>query len=78
MADIGSINNGMLGIRRGLEGLRNTADDIASAGQMDAQNPAGTARSLVDLIGHRTQVQASAEVIKTANDLLGTLFDDKA
>jgi len=78
MADISSIQNGVLGIQRGLRGLRTSAAEIASADGMKAQGPAEVARPLVDMIAHRTQVEASAEVVKTADDLLGTLFDDQA
>ena len=78
MADIASINSGMLGIQRGMHGLRKAAAEIASAEQLSGGNPADMARPLVDMIGQRNQVQASAEVVKTASDLIGTLFDDQA
>lgn len=76
MADISALNSGLQGIQRGLQGMRKSASEIASA--PTAEDGADLTRPMVELMVERTQVQASAKVVKTAGDLIGTLFDDKA
>ena len=73
------INNGFAnaatGIRRGLDGLDRDAAEIASASKGDG---ADIAEPLVDSKINKLQVEANASVIRTLDDVLGTLFDDKA
>ena len=77
MAELSALNSGLQGIQRGLQRAQQSAAEIASATKGD-----GTAtdltRPMVDLLAQRTQVQASAKVVETAADLIGTLFDDRA
>ena len=77
MADISALNSGLQGIQRGLERAKQSAAEIASANKGGA-TAADLARPMVDLLAQRTQVQASAKVVETAADLIGTLFDDRA
>ena len=77
MADISALNSGLQGIQRGLERAKQSAAEIASANAGD-RTAADLARPMVDLMAQRTQVQASAKVVATAADLIGTLFDDQA
>lgn len=73
------INNGfanaVAGIRRGLDGLDRDAAEIASASKGDGTN---ITEPLVDSKINKLQVDANASVIRTLDDVLGTLFDDEA
>jgi hypothetical protein len=71
-----TLSQAMAGIQRGLSSARSHAGQIASAGALD--NPAGMTEALVGLVQDRLQVAASAEVLKAADDMIGSLFDDKA
>tara|TARA_B100002003_G_scaffold73112_1_gene68151 strand:+ start:1460 stop:1705 length:246 start_codon:yes stop_codon:yes gene_type:complete len=77
------INNtlavGIQGIQDGMVGMENAARKIARAG---ADGPQGTAEGagslvepIVDLKIYERSVEASAQVVKTANETLGTLLD---
>ncbi|MEW5757791.1 MAG: flagellar biosynthesis protein FlgE [Pseudomonadota bacterium] len=92
MSGISALGSGLAGIQTGLKRLREDAHDIATANikerPHDAGGPTDTppaghdltdlARPLVGLIEDRTQVAVSAQVIKTADEVLGTLIDIKA
>lgn len=73
------INNGfanaVAGLRRGMDGLDRDAAEIASASKGDDAN---ITTSLVDSKINKLQVEANASVIRTLDDVLGSLFDDKA
>ena len=56
-------------------GLDRDAAEIASASKGDG---ADIAEPLVDSKINTLQVEANASVIRTLDDVLGTLFDDKA
>jgi hypothetical protein len=72
----GAFNQAMLGVQRGLQGAQENAAKIASAGQMGG-SPAGLVEPLVGLKLNELQVQASAEVIKAVDEMLGSLLDEK-
>mgnify|MGYP005853268513 CR=1 FL=1 len=76
--DNNAMQLGLLGLNRSLDGVRETAGRIASTEQMNADSPAGLAGALVDLKTYELQGQASAQVIKTVEEMIGSLFDDKA
>lgn len=80
------INNtlavGVQGIQDGMMGMENAARKIARGG---ADGPQGTAEgagslveSMVDLQLYERSVEASAQVVKTADETLGTLLDIRA
>lgn len=77
------INNtlaiGMQGIQDGMYGMENAARKIARAGVDGPQGSAQTGSSLVeptvDLKLYQRSVEASAQVVKTADETLGTLLD---
>jgi hypothetical protein len=77
---INSVTSSALqGIQRGYQGIRRSAAEIASADQM--QNTSASkdlTRSLVEMKQHSLHTQASAKVLQTSADLLGTLLDVKA
>ncbi|BCO32464.1 hypothetical protein TspCOW1_25670 [Thiohalobacter sp. COW1] len=68
----------LLGLNRSLAGVRDTAGQIAGTGQLQAESPAGLAGALVELKTYELQGQASAQVVKTVDEMIGSLFDDKA
>lgn len=69
---------GALGIRRGMQGLRESASQIAGAGTAGAPAPNDTTAALVALKQQEQQVAAAAEVVKSADGMIGTLIDDLA
>ena len=77
MAELSALNSGLQGIQRGLQRAQRSAAEIASANKGES-TAADLTRPMVDLLAQRTQVQASAKVVETAADLIGTLFDDRA
>jgi len=69
----------VLGIQRGLDGLRKNASEIASADQLNkAGQDSSLVGSLLDLQQNKTQVQASAKVVSAVDDVLGTIIDIRA
>lgn len=77
------INNtvgiGIQGIQEGLAGMENAARKIARGGVDGPQGTAEGAGSLVEPIVelnlYERSVEASAQVVKTADETLGTLLD---
>lgn len=77
------INNtlaiGIQGIQDGMYGMENAARKIARAGIDGPQGSAESANSLiepiVDLKLYERSVEASAQVVKAADETLGTLLD---
>lgn len=76
--DNNAMQLGLLGLNRSLDGVRETAGRIASTGQMNADSPTGLASALVDLKTYELQGRASAQVVKTVDEMIGSLFDDQA
>lgn len=76
--DNNAMQLGLLGLNRSVDGVRETAGRIASTEQMNADSPTGLAGALVDLKTYELQGQASARVVKTVDEMIGSLFDDKA
>ncbi|VAX03980.1 hypothetical protein MNBD_GAMMA20-1107 [hydrothermal vent metagenome] len=72
--NIPALQTGIAGINTALDGMRRNATEIAS----NTTNPADTARALVDLRTHQHQVEASAKVVKAADEMLGSLLDERA
>ncbi len=69
---------GLLGLQRGMAKATQHAREIAGAGLANDPDPVALVEPLVGIKAAELQVRASAEVIKTADDMIGTLFDDKA
>jgi hypothetical protein len=66
----------MLGIQRGLGNARQHAAEIASAGRLDGDSTVNLVEPLVGLKMDKLQVQASTEVLKAYDEMIGSLFDD--
>ena len=73
----GALSQAMQGIQRGLNSARGHAAEIASTGQFNDSSPASLVESLIGLRQDTLQVQASTQVLKAADEMLGTLFDEK-
>ncbi len=77
------INNtlgiGIQGIQDGIQGMDNAARRIARGGvdgpQGTANGSGGLLEPIVDLKLYERSVEASAQVVKTADETLGTLLD---
>lgn len=70
------LSTGVQGLQAGIGRANQAAGQIARAGT--SQEGGDLATSLVDLKASEQQVKASAAVIKTADDMLGTLIDTLA
>ena len=67
------------GIQRGLDGMRKNAAEIASADQLNqAGKETDLVGSLVEMQQNKVQVQASAKVVSTMDEVVGTLIDTRA
>jgi hypothetical protein len=71
----GALSQAITGIQRGLSSARDNAAKIANA---EGGNPADLIEPMVGLKLDSLQVQASVEVLKAVDEMIGALFDDKA
>ena len=72
-------NEALQGINRGLEGMRKNASEIASADQLNKTGQeTDLVGALVGLQQNKIQVQASAKVVSTVDEVIGTLLDTRA
>lgn len=72
------LQTGLSGISRGLENLQEISSDIARAGTTqpeDVETTVDLTQSMVDLKAQKLATQASAKVVATAEEVLGTLID---
>lgn len=69
---------GLFGVQKGMQGAREQAAEIANAGQLSSSDPTSVAEPLVALKQAEMQVAVSAEVIKAADEMIGTLIDELA
>ncbi|MET0067651.1 MAG: hypothetical protein ABW076_15010 [Candidatus Thiodiazotropha sp.] len=65
------------GIQKGLQGMRRVASEIASAQQMQQTNPKDLSRSMVEMQQHANLVKAQVKTLKAADEVLGTLIDER-
>ena len=70
-----AFGSAVTGIQRGMQGLDRNADEIAKASKGQGDDIAGP---LVDSRINRLQVEASASMVKTVDDAIGTLLDEMA
>ena len=79
MAGISLTQIGSSGIQTGLEQAQQAARDIAKAGTANDNDGDSALASLteasVDLLEAKNQVQASAKVVATGDELLGTIIN---
>ena len=75
MSTIPAFQSGLSGINSGLQSLNKNAATIASAGAMESGSDITT--PLVNMISDKQQVQASAKILETSNDMIGSILDIK-
>lgn len=75
---IGSVlNTGIQGVQTGMRGMEQSAQNIVKAGT--SENTAGDViEPIMDLKLYENTVEASTKVIKTADEMMGTLLDTMA
>lgn len=72
MSSISAFQAGIAGVQSGVYGTSQNAAQIARADQLSSQQ---LTEALVQLEANKQQVQASAKVIETSSDMIGTLLD---
>lgn len=73
---------GVQGVQEGLQGMEMSARKIARGGadgpQGSAAGAGGLIEPIIDLKLYQRSVEASAQIVKTADETLGTLLDINA
>lgn len=72
-----AISQAVLGIQRGIQSAQKHAGQIASADQFTNNSPTSMAEPLVGLTQDRLQVSASTSVLKTMDEMIGSLFNEQ-
>ncbi len=78
---IGALQSGLNGINQGISNMRRDAAAVAQAvspAAGESSSLPGVADALVNLKIDALQVQASAKVVGSVNELLGQLLDEMA
>ena len=70
-----TFNSSVSGIQRGLEGLNRNASSIAQAAKGEGND---IVQPLVDSKMNQRHVEANVKVLKTQDDMLGSLLDEMA
>ena len=65
------------GIHRGFQGMRRVASEIASTQQTTQTKPTDLSRAMVEMKLHANQTKASVKALQAADNLLGTLLDER-
>ena len=66
------------GIQQGLHGLRRVATEVTGSQSTKPANPTDLSRAMVEMQQHAHQAKASAKTLQSADEMLGTLFDEHA
>jgi len=75
MSTISTLNEGLAGIQNGQSLAKEAASSIASKEKATEGHPSSYAEPIVDLIRAENQVEASAKVVKAADETMGTIID---
>ena len=87
MDSVSAINTGLQGIKKGMDGLKKNAHEIANAKsgvEINDNSPEQApgvndiTRPLIDMKLNELQIKASTKVVQTNLDLIGTIIDIKA
>ena len=70
-----TFQSSILGIQRGISRIEKVSSDIAHNGSTDTLDPVTTTKSMVELNLQERNIQASAKIIKTANDMIDSILD---
>lgn len=69
--NISPMSSAMLGIHRGMQGMQKAAEEMASTKGEQAQ----LTEAMVGLKMQANLVEASAKVVRTSDDMLGSVLD---
>lgn len=73
------LNTGLQGVQNGIEGAEKAASEIVRAGTVDGSAGSNdVVESIVELKLYERAVNASAQVVRTADEVLGSLLDTMA
>lgn len=72
MNSISAFQSGIAGVQSGIYGANQNASQIARAEQISTEQ---LTEALVQLQANKQQVEASAKVIETSSEMIGTLLD---
>lgn len=75
MNTISSFNSGRLGLQRALADAGRQAAKIAAAAKPGSDQTENFTKPLVKLMTDKNQAEAAAKIIKTTDELLGSLID---
>jgi len=76
MSISGVLQTGVQGIQSGIQGMERAASEIAQVSTNSGVND--VIEPVMDLKLYELSVEASAKVVQTADELLGTLLDTMA
>jgi len=69
------LQTGMQGIQNATQGAEKAAREIVRAGTETSSSPNSVVEPIVDLQLYERSIQASSQVVKTADEVLGSLLD---
>lgn len=69
--NVSPASQGLLGIQRGMQGMQKAAEEIASTKGEHAQ----LTEAMVNLKAQANLVEAATKVVKTSDDMLGSVLD---
>ncbi len=69
------LQSGIQGVQTATQGVERAAKDIVRSGADGAAGQNKVVESIVDLQLYERSVQASAQIVKTADEVLGTILD---
>lgn len=70
-----TLQTGLQGVQNATQGVERAAKDIVRSGADGATASTNVVESIVDLQLYERSVQASSQVVKTADEVLGTILD---
>lgn len=71
------LGSALQGIQQGTQGLRRVASEIANTQKAPPSNATDLSRAMVEMQQHTLQAKASVKALKTADETLGSLFDER-
>ena len=72
------LDSALQGMQKGMRDVEESAATIASAEQAHAAGSEGLTRALVDLHVAKNNFEASAQVVRATDEMLGTIIDTLA
>ena len=72
------MNSALTGVDRGFQGMRRVASQISGVQQNQSPKETDLSRAMVEMQQHAQQAKASVKVLKAADQMLGTLLDERA